>query len=81
MYTYLQNHEDLGGGLYHLVETTDVLMRQVLHGLDLHLHTGQVILRERKRGIFAYSVEFLKCCFSCCLLLLSPEYCEQDRPR
>lgn len=46
MWTYLQYHEDLGGGLYDLVETTDMLMTQVLHGLNLHLHTWQVILRR-----------------------------------
>lgn len=44
MCAYLQHHEDLGGRLYDLVETTDVLMTQVLHGLNLHLHTGQVVL-------------------------------------
>lgn len=41
---YLQHHKDLGGGLYDVVETTDVLMTQALHGLNLHLHTGQVVL-------------------------------------
>lgn len=44
MCAYLQHHEDLGGGLYDVVETTDVLMAQALHGLNLHLHTGQVVL-------------------------------------
>lgn len=41
---YLHHYEDLGGGLYDVVETANVLMAQVPHGLDLHLHTGQVIL-------------------------------------
>ncbi len=44
MHAYLEHHEDLGGGLYDVVETADVLMTQVLHGLNLHLHTGQVVL-------------------------------------
>lgn len=44
MCAYLQHHEDLGRGLYDVVETTDVLVTQILHSLNLDLDTGQVIL-------------------------------------
>lgn len=52
MCAYFQHHEDLGGGLYNLVKTTDVLMTQVLHGLNLHLHPGQVILGREMTNCF-----------------------------
>lgn len=41
---YLQHHEDLGGGLNDMVETTDVLMTEVFQSLDFKFNTGEIIL-------------------------------------
>jgi len=43
---HLQYYEYLGGRLDHVVETADMLVAQVLHGVDLNLHTGQVLLNQ-----------------------------------
>lgn len=37
---YLHHHEDLGRRLNDVIETTDVLVTQILHSLNLHLDPG-----------------------------------------
>ena len=51
-HVYLQHYEYLGGRLDHLVQTTDMLVAQVLHGLDLDLDPGQILLgsRDERQG-------------------------------
>lgn len=45
---YLHHHEDLGRGLDDMIQTTDVLVTQILHSFDLHLDPGQVILGKQR---------------------------------
>lgn len=45
---YLYHHEDLGRGLDDVIQTTDVLVTQILHSLDFHLDPGQVILGQQR---------------------------------
>lgn len=44
MCAYLQHHKDLGAGLYDMIETTNMLVTQILHSLNLSLDTRQVVL-------------------------------------
>ena len=49
--TYLENHEELLIRLNHLVQLTDVLVAEFLHGFNLCPHAGQVILRNQVNTI------------------------------
>lgn len=53
---YLQHHEDFGGRLDDLVQTTHMLVAQVLHGFDLGLHSWQVLLEVMKGRAFRMTV-------------------------
>lgn len=61
MCVYLQHHEDLGRGLYDVVKTTDMLVTQILHSLNLNLDTGQVILGSTESLLLVSDVSFLIC--------------------
>lgn len=45
---YLHHHEDLRRCLDDMVQTTDVLVAQVLHSLNLNLDPGQVVLGQQR---------------------------------